>query len=59
MYTTTHTYNLRDRETIKQEVKNHMYYLREGVKKDYTPFFNTQEDLCDIKCVPHTTVKKN
>ena len=43
-----HTYNLRDRETlkklIKEEVKTHMYNLRQDKKKDYTIFFNEHEE---------------
>ena len=43
MQDSKHTYNLRDRDTlkktIKEEVKTHMYNLRQDQKKDYTIFF--------------------
>jgi hypothetical protein len=48
MSSTSHTYNLRDRtkikKTIKEEVKTHMYNLRQDKKKDYTIFFNEHEE---------------
>ena len=50
MQSSKHTYNLRDRDTlkktIKEEVKTHMYNLRKDKKKDYTIFFtDNKEDM--------------
>ena len=48
-----HTYNLRDRDTlkktIKEEVKTHMYNLRQDKKKDYTIFFTEDKDDMNVK----------
>tara|TARA_X000000368_G_scaffold88406_1_gene67387 strand:+ start:15694 stop:15882 length:189 start_codon:yes stop_codon:yes gene_type:complete len=46
----THSYNLRDRSTIKsvlsikEEVSQHMYNLRQQKKVDYKPFLASDED---------------
>ena len=45
-----HSYNLRDRNTIKsvlsikQEVSQHMYNLRQQKKVDYKPFLASDDD---------------
>ena len=48
MQNSKHSYNLRDRDslkkTIKEEVKSHMYNLRENSKKDYTIFFSDDKE---------------
>ena len=46
----THSYNLRDRSTIKpvlsikEEVSQHMYNLRQQKKVDYKPFLASDDD---------------
>ena len=53
MQNSKHTYNLRDRETlkkiIKEEVKTHMYNLRQDKKKDYTIFFTDDKEDMVVK----------
>tara|TARA_A100001015_G_scaffold187195_1_gene208481 strand:+ start:81 stop:248 length:168 start_codon:yes stop_codon:yes gene_type:complete len=53
MSSTSHTYNLRDRtkikKTIKEEVKTHMYNLRQDKKKDYTIFFTDDKEDMVVK----------
>ena len=53
MSSTSHTYNLRDRtkikKTIKEEVKTHMYNLRQDNKKDYTIFFSDDKEDMVVK----------
>ena len=53
MQDSKHTYNLRDRDTlkkiIKEEVKTHMYNLRQDKKRDYTIFFTEDKDDMNVK----------
>ena len=55
MQSSKHTYNLRDRDTlkktIKEEVKTHMYNLRKDKKKDYTIFFTDDKEDMVVKFI--------